>query len=145
MIWNLTHHLALISALRCIIRCLFLDNSHTFLSFVSSILFVVIWSALFWQKTWARPVNSWSIVRLDLPLLLSCFNYKFLWCNWINQHKNPLYVIYLCVYLQPQKSKVQPTPVDFTITPEMLQNVREVKTLDSTHLMACPVIALVSQ
>ncbi|XP_076876172.1 vacuolar protein sorting-associated protein 26C [Brachyhypopomus gauderio] len=29
------------------------------------------------------------------------------------------------LHCQPQKSKVQPSPVDFTITPETLQNVRE--------------------
>ncbi|KAI2660151.1 Down syndrome critical region 3 [Labeo rohita] len=29
------------------------------------------------------------------------------------------------VHCQPQKSKLQPNPVDFTITPETLQNVRE--------------------
>ncbi|XP_017539305.1 vacuolar protein sorting-associated protein 26C isoform X2 [Pygocentrus nattereri] len=29
------------------------------------------------------------------------------------------------LHCQPQKSKVQPTPVDFTITPETLQNVKE--------------------
>ncbi|KAF5892631.1 Down syndrome critical region protein 3, partial [Clarias magur] len=43
------------------------------------------------------------------------------------------------VHCQPQKSKVQPTPVDFTITPEMLQNVREgsvPKFLISGHLDA---------
>lgn len=30
---------------------------------------------------------------------------------------------------QPQKAKVVPTPVNFTITPDTLQNIREVRKL----------------
>ena len=34
---------------------------------------------------------------------------------------------YCCVGPQPQKAKLVATPVDFTITPETLQNVQEVQ------------------
>lgn len=39
------------------------------------------------------------------------------------------------ITLQSQKGKLTPSPVDFTITPETLQNVKEVSCLDFIYLL----------